>query len=295
MTVFRHYVSLPTVLLAVFEFAVFLAALYVFGIAGRCDACYFTGIGHLNFIQAILVSLSYLVVSSAIGLYNRDALLDFRVFLSRFVLATQLVLLPTVLIVGFVKATTGEPFGWYIGALSLAIGAYFSILMIVRLVVFWTVDHPILKRRILVLGEGQQAQAVKAFINSDGSAHLRCVGHAGRAGTGTPTASLVIGNLALRLHPEAERIPLPQLASTLRAEEIVVATTERRGLPFDELLECKLRGIQVVDYVKFWEREAGFIDVDRVGQGTLTFEDGFRVNFSRRAVKRAGVKIRDEE
>lgn len=287
MTLFRHYVSLPIVLLALFEFTLFLLALFAFGVAGRCDACYFTGIGHLDLAEAILVSLTYVLISSAIGLYNRDALLDFRVFLGRFFVATQLLLLPTVLIVGFIKVATNQPFGWYIGVLSLAIAAYFSIVLIVRIIVFWTVDHPFLKRRILVLGEGAPAQAVKAFISSDGSAHLRCVGHAGRAGTGTPASPLVIGNLALRLHPDALRIPLPQLADTVRAEEIVVATTERRGLPFDELLECKLRGIQVVDYVRFWEREAGFIDVDRIGAGTLTFEDGFRVNLSRRSVKRA--------
>src|SRR5689334_8122859 len=142
MTVFRHYLSLPTVLLAITEFVFFLVALFVFGIAGHCDACYFTGIGHLNLTQAVLVSLTYVAISSAIGLYNRDALLDFRVFLARFLVATQLVLLPTVLIVGVVKAATNEPFGWYIGVLSLAIAAYFSILLIVRIVVFWTVDHP---------------------------------------------------------------------------------------------------------------------------------------------------------
>lgn len=288
MTVFRHYLSLPTVLLALSEFVLFLAALFVFGIAGHCDACYFTGIGHLNLTQAVLVSLTYIAISSAIGLYNRDALLDFRVFLARFLVATQLVLLPTVLVVGIVKAATNEPFGWYIGVLSLAIAAYFSILLIVRIVVFWTVDHPFLKRRVLVLGEGEPAKAVKSFIESDGSAHLRCVGHApSRAGKGAAPSPLMIGNLALRLHPEAERIPLPELAEAVRAEEIVVATDERRGLPFDELLECKLKGAQIVDYVKFCEREVGYIDVDRIGMGALTFEDGFRVNLSRRAVKRA--------
>jgi sugar transferase (PEP-CTERM system associated) len=287
MTLLRHYVSLPTALLALFEFVLFLGALFLFGVAGHCDACYFTGIGHLNFFQAILVALTYVLISSAIGLYNRDALLDFRVFLARFFVATQLLLLPTVLIVGVIKATTNQPFGWYIGVLSLAIGAYFSVVLIVRIIVFWTVDHPFLKRRILVIGEGAPAQAVKAFIRSDGSAHLRCVGHTSRTGAGTQASPLVIGNLALRLHPDAQRIPLPQLAEAVRAEEIVVATTDRRGLPFDELLECKLRGIQVVDYVRFWEREAGYIDVERIGAGTLTFEDGFRVNFSRRSVKRA--------
>src|SRR6185295_13712469 len=119
MTLFRHYVSLPTALLAVLEFLLFLGALYVFGIAGHCDPCSFTAIGHLDLTEALLVSLTYVAISSAIGLYNRDALLDYRVFLGRFLVAMQLVLLPTVLIVGVIKATTNEPFGWYIGVFSL--------------------------------------------------------------------------------------------------------------------------------------------------------------------------------
>lgn len=285
MTLFRHYVSLPTALLALFEFFLFLGALFAFGIAGQCNACYVTGIGHLDLPEAVLVSLTYVMISSAIGLYNRDALLDFRIFLSRFLVASQLVLLPTVVIVAIVKLTTNEPFGWYVGVLSLAIAAYFSILLLVRTVVFWTVDHPFLKRRILVFGDGKHAQDVKAYVNSDGSAHLRFVGHAGRSRTGGPSP-LVIGSLALRLHPEAEKIALPDFAEAVRAEEIVVACADRRGLPFNELLECKLKGIQVVDYVRFWEREAGYVDVDHVGEGAMALDDGFRVNFSRRVVKR---------
>jgi sugar transferase (PEP-CTERM system associated) len=97
---------------------------------------------------------------------------------------------------------------------------------------------------------------------------------------------LVIGSLALRLHPEAARIPLPELADAVRAEEIVLANPDRRGLPFGELLECKLKGVHVVDQVRFWEREAGYIDVDSIGEGALALDDGFRVNFSRRVVKR---------
>lgn len=284
MKFFRHYLSLPTALLALFELVLFYVALFAFGIAGECDACYFDGVAHLNWWQAIIVSLTYTAISSAMGLYNRDAMLDFRAFIGRLLATSQVVLLPTVLVFGVIKATTNLPFGWYIGVLSLAIATYFSMVLIVRIIVFWSVDHPIFKRRILVLGDGPLADGVQRFIRVQGNAHLRCVGHVGRRGP--DRSALTIGNLALRLHPESTPIPLPELADTMRAEEIVVATTERRGLPFDELLECRLRGIQVTDYAKFWEREVGTVDIDQIGQGTLAFEEGFRINFSRRFVKR---------
>jgi sugar transferase (PEP-CTERM system associated) len=76
------------------------------------------------------------------------------------------------------------------------------------------------------------------------------------------------------------------MAESLHAEEIVVATSDRRGLPVEELLRCRLQGIQVTDYVTFWEREAGQIDIDQVGAGWLAFAEGFRLNFARRTVKR---------
>lgn len=285
MRFFRHYLSLPTALLAAFECLLFFAALIIFGFAGDYAPRAFEGVGHLEIWQAALVSLAYTAMSSAMGLYNRDALLDFRAFIGRFLLTSQFVLIPTVIVFGVVKAAADLPFGWYVGILSLAIGTYFSLVLIVRVVLFWMVDHPLLKRRILVLGSDSLADAVEAFIRADGSAHLRCVGRTGRRGP-EKMGTVTIGNLALRLHPDSMPVTLPELAETTRAEEIVVATNERRGLPFDELLECRLRGVQVTDYAKFWEREVGTIDIDQIGMGTLTFEEGFRVNFGRRMVKR---------
>jgi len=132
----------------------------------------------------------------------------------------------------------------------------------VRVIVFWTVDHPFFKRRIFILGEGPLAEAVKSFIRVDGSAHLRCVGHTGRKGTDW-NSGLTIGNLALRLHPDASPISLPELAETTRAEEIVVATDDRRGLPFAELLECRLRGVQVTDYDRHRPHRSGNAGIRR--------------------------------
>jgi sugar transferase (PEP-CTERM system associated) len=57
-------------------------------------------------------------------------------------------------------------------------------------------------------------------------------------------------------------------------------------LPVEELLECRLQGIQVTDYLAFWEREAAQIDITRAGAGWLAFAEGFRVNLARRAAKR---------
>ncbi|MGB5448725.1 MAG: TIGR03013 family XrtA/PEP-CTERM system glycosyltransferase, partial [Woeseiaceae bacterium] len=61
------------------------------------------------------------------------------------------------------------------------------------------------------------------------------------------------------------------------AEEIVVAMDERRGnLPIRELLDARLKGIDVIDLLEFLERETGKIRIDLVSPGWLIFSPGFR-------------------
>jgi sugar transferase (PEP-CTERM system associated) len=60
----------------------------------------------------------------------------------------------------------------------------------------------------------------------------------------------------------------------------VVAVDERRrtdqgGFPLDELLDCKLNGIEVVDELRFLERESGTLNIRSLSPGWLVFSDGF--------------------
>jgi sugar transferase (PEP-CTERM system associated) len=111
----------------------------------------------------------------------------------------------------------------------------------------------------------------------------------GRLAQGRPSGpgnTISLGNIVARARPFARPAPYARMAESLHAEEIVVATDDRRGLPVEELLRCRLQGIQVTDYLAFWEREAGQIDVDHVGAGWLAFSEGFRLNIWRRATQR---------
>ena len=71
-------------------------------------------------------------------------------------------------------------------------------------------------------------------------------------------------------------------------DEIVVAMDDRRGnLPVRDLLDARLRGIDIIDLLEFLERETGKIRVDLVQPGWLIFSPGFRTSWLRRSVKRA--------
>ena len=81
---------------------------------------------------------------------------------------------------------------------------------------------------------------------------------------------------------------ISEIAVEKGADEVVIAMDDRRGnLPTRELLDCKLRGIDVMDILEFLERETGKIEVDLVSPGWLTFSPGFRQTRLRRLLKRA--------
>src|SRR5581483_9364771 len=80
---------------------------------------------------------------------------------------------------------------------------------------------------------------------------------------------------------------LHEWAAGAEIDEIVVVPDDRRGrLPMDELLECKQRGIEVTDLVRFMERESGRVKLS-APPSWLVFSDGFHASPLRLASKRA--------
>jgi sugar transferase (PEP-CTERM system associated) len=168
--------------------------------------------------------------------------------------------------------------------LNLASAGVIGGLFTLHLALAWRLVLPFMKKRILVIGEGQYAAAIVGYLNGPGSSHFVHVKTVSswRAYRGGATRR---GNLLLKVAAE-ERPTLWSVADALRVGEIVVAAEDRRGLPVSELLECKLQGVSVVDAASFWEREAGQIDPARVGAGWLAFSGGFPLDRRRRLAKR---------
>lgn len=71
------------------------------------------------------------------------------------------------------------------------------------------------------------------------------------------------------------------------ANNVIVALDEKRGLlPYDELLKCKVRGINVIDGEGFYERISGKLLVERINPSWLIFSDGFVKSKTTRFIKR---------
>ncbi|MBW1719950.1 MAG: TIGR03013 family PEP-CTERM/XrtA system glycosyltransferase [Deltaproteobacteria bacterium] len=80
---------------------------------------------------------------------------------------------------------------------------------------------------------------------------------------------------------------LSQRVRETGAEEIIVAMDQRRGrLPLNQLLECKMKGVPVLEGETFYEELTGRISVDKINPSWLIFQEGFQKSWLMIATKR---------
>ncbi len=88
--------------------------------------------------------------------------------------------------------------------------------------------------------------------------------------------------------PEAEPGWLLRLAHNFRADQLVISLAERRGaFPVEEMLCCKLAGIEVVDAPSFYERVSRKLLIENITPSWFIFSHGFRVTWMLRFLKRS--------
>ncbi len=125
------------------------------------------------------------------------------------------------------------------------------------------------KRRILVLGTGTRAAKIDALERSgNGQQGFRVVGYLPLGGG----HHFVNKDKVL-----AEEGSLCAIAKKHEIDEIVVGVRDRRGggLPIDDVLMCKLNGIDVIDLPSFFERETGHVYLQSLNPSWMIFSDGF--------------------
>ncbi|MEM7041907.1 MAG: TIGR03013 family XrtA/PEP-CTERM system glycosyltransferase [Pseudomonadota bacterium] len=142
-----------------------------------------------------------------------------------------------------------------------------------------------LDRKVLVLGTGQQAATLNAVLKSDRVSSVSFAGFLHHSQELDATAA-VDGQLSKEDILQTD-MQLADYAALFGIKEIVVALdSTSQGLPERALLDCRLRGISVVDSISFIERETGRIGLDSVDLRWLVFSPGFRYGRARTAIKR---------
>ncbi|MEZ5935864.1 MAG: TIGR03013 family PEP-CTERM/XrtA system glycosyltransferase, partial [Alphaproteobacteria bacterium] len=142
-----------------------------------------------------------------------------------------------------------------------------------------------INRKTLILGTGQQAATLWALFKSGSiqTAHL-----AGFLRYGSEVDQL--REVDPRVPEDriiATRLGLCETAREQRVEEIVIAFDRPdESLPERALLDCRLKGISVIDSISFVERETGRLGLDTLSLRWLVFSPGFRRGWLRASLKR---------
>ena len=267
LRVFRHFIPLSILLLASSDALLIAAAFYALLLYSGIQAALVPGI--IAFSAQLSAGLSFASVTAMLflGVYGQQSFVDLRLWLSKIAAASLLVLL-----LAFLSATYWRDVLGHLTDLPhfplKATLIWLACVSVTRGAFSITLGRGLLKRRVLVLGNGTQAARIAKLVESRQNEHFIPVSFidlpAETAG-GIPDWS-----------GSDEADGLIALSFRLEASEIVVAADDRRGLPVQQLLHCKLGGIKVTDFLDFWERETRTVDLDALRPSWLFFSDGFR-------------------
>ncbi len=269
--VFRHYISGIFLGLVLLEFGVFFSAIHFGSLLRFQEMVPFTAD---KLLPSSIFAIIMLISNTGMGLYQRtqtwgDAGLLLRI-IGSFMLGTLAMSL-----VFYIFPVHAIGRGVFAAALlSSLIGVTF-----LRVIFYRVVDQKVLKRRVVVFGAGKNAEKVIELEESKSTQNILVMGCIPLQGQ----PSIVPKDRIITL-----KVPLNQYAMESDIDEIVVAPDDRRkGLPVDEILDCKMNGFEVVDMLTFFEREGGFLRVDCLYPSWLVFSDGFRAGFFRMFSKRS--------
>jgi sugar transferase (PEP-CTERM system associated) len=137
------------------------------------------------------------------------------------------------------------------------------------------------RERVLILGTGETARRVCRVITR---AHAREYGVLGFAAE-DPAALGTI--LAMGARVQTDHASLATFAAH-RTDRVIVALDEKRGrLPVRQLMELRLRGIEIEESTSFLERVSGKLAVESMLPSWLIFSEGFKTSALRSVLKRA--------
>jgi sugar transferase (PEP-CTERM system associated) len=265
----RTYVYLGIIEALVFVGAAWLGVLARFGRSLPVD---------ISPVALTATSLLFAAGMSAamisMGLYQRGAQAQEAAFVVRlglaFVLGTAIL---AVTFYVFPALFMGR------GVLGLALVFSFFGISVVRELFERLVTADSRKRRVLVVGAGENAGAIANLVSKDPNLSFCVVGYIPLPGSrGMVDRALVLEG----------RDSLVETAIRREVDALVVAADDRRGkLPVYDLVDCKLSGFEILDLPSFFEKEVRIVKIDLLHPSWIFLADeGFRVSLPTQIAKR---------
>ncbi len=254
--IFKHYIPFSLVFLGILEPIIFFLALPIGRYINPYDS------GSITYYTELVFTLVVVLTMAASGLYSRQIRDNFKGILFRIILVTFIVfflmsflfyLQPAL----FTARTT------FVYALMILAGT----LMVTRSILYLTVDKEFFKKRAIVFGAGKKASHMNELRRKSDRRNFLLLGFVPIEGEET----LVENEKLLDLNGN-----MLQYVIDNDVDEIIVAIDDRRkNFPVDDILECKLRGINILDVSTFFERQTGRIKLTALHPSNLIFSDGF--------------------
>ncbi len=263
--IFGHYIPKTIFIFGLFETLLLFVSIYLALLIGLQSA--FFSIGQVSgaawTINAILFICIIQLAMVAMGLYHRDLrdnvkLLTLRIFLS-FVLGLAIIKgLGALFAIELMNMDTQ----------LFAFACAFTGILISRLVLFRETEN-VLKKKILVMGVGENAQLLERLRRRTDNLGVDVIGYVNFTGE---DSCYVSENKLINVVSGG----LTDYIKDKDVDEIVIAMDDRRkNIPINELLDCKMLGVNVIDITAYLERQLGKINLDTFHPSTFVFSDGF--------------------
>lgn len=230
---------------------------------------------------------SPLLSTTAFGAIMTFSLVSFGLYQSHFRGGALGVLLRIAL--GFVAGGVALALFYYIvpsaylgrGVTAIAMTISFFVIGTLRPLYLPIVERKNLKRRVAVLGCGEDAATIDRRLKR----------RADRRGFEIIHYLNIEGASSVLVERDNVITPPPSLLHYCRqhgVHELVLALNDQReNLPSDQLIECRLAGIDVIELISFFEREAGFLPLNLVRPSWFIYAGGFQSGRAWDAAKRA--------
>jgi sugar transferase (PEP-CTERM system associated) len=227
--------------------------------------------------QAAVFAVLHLGFMYALGLYRREGVAELDKALRRVPLVTALSVAASAFASAVLRWNISIPL------CMTAFGCFAVCAFVARALFFLLRQHALFRSHLLIIGAGKRAWDLLQMLRSQGRSlqyeltfvHEDSFGAIDQRLADDPDCCIITvsGNLL-------------ELAERVRADEIVVAPDERRGMTLDSLITCRANGYPVSQYMSFLEKEISRIDIKRLDMAWILYSDGFQVSPIGRGLKR---------
>jgi sugar transferase (PEP-CTERM system associated) len=260
--VLGQHVDLWALILGVVDFFLLVVAVHVAGLveyAGDVEAIALSG--GAPWAESLIFGAVGFSSLLAMGLYNRR--LDARTasVIARMVVGLVIGALAMVVLMFFMTSLSLAP-----ATLGLSICVALPMLAVSRLMFVQVFGRDRFARRVLVYGAGTKAAEVQNVRVRQDLRNFQVVGYIPTEGAKPEVPA------EWRLNPGNS---LRDFVLEMDVDEVVVAMEDRRrGLPVQQLLECRLAGVPVTDVLSFMERESGKVELSMLYPSWLIYSEG---------------------